>query len=128
MCLHQWDVRGPDDGVELAEELIHSRTTETEIADFTRQLLHAYWEHRVEVDERIARVATNWSLERLAIVDRNVLRLAVAELLYIADVPANVTLDEAIEIAKRFSTEQSGAFVNGILDRILAEEGKSGVR
>lgn len=128
MCLHQWDVRGPDDGVELAEELIHTRTAEADIAEFARQLLRAYWDHRVEVDERIARVATNWSLERLAIVDRNVLRLAVAELLFVAEVPSSVTLDEAIEIAKRFSTEQSGAFVNGILDRILAEEEKRGAR
>lgn len=127
MCLHQWDMRGPDDGEELADELIQTRTGDREVREFTRRLLRGYWDHRIAIDEEIAGAATNWSLERLAVVDRNVLRLAVAELRHVSEVPPAVTLDEAIEIAKKFSTEQSGSFVNGILDRVLGEEEQNGV-
>lgn len=122
MCLHQWDLRGPDEGRDLAEQLVMDRTEDREVRGFARELLACFWEHRMEIDERIQRVAENWTLDRLAVVDRNVLRLAVAELQYVEEVPDRVTLDEAIEIAKKYSTEKSGAFVNGILDRIRSEQ------
>ena len=76
------------------------------------------------IDERIAKASTNWRVERMTRVDRNVLRLGVWELSERRDVPRAVALDEAIEIAKRFGTEESGAFVNGVLDRVADELGR----
>jgi N utilization substance protein B len=77
------------------------------------------------IDERIVKASTNWRLERMARVDRNVLRLGVWELSERRDVPRAVALDEAVEIAKRFGTEESGAFVNGVLDRIADDLGRT---
>jgi transcription antitermination protein NusB len=76
------------------------------------------------VDEIIRKASTNWRLERMARVDRNVLRLGAWELLSRKDVPRAVTLDEAVELAKRFGSEESGAFVNGVLDRIAEDLGR----
>jgi N utilization substance protein B len=76
------------------------------------------------IDERIAKASTNWRVERMARVDRNVIRLGVWELSERRDVPRAVALDEAVEIAKRYGTEESGAFVNGVLDRIADELGR----
>jgi N utilization substance protein B len=77
-----------------------------------------------DLDERIARASTNWRLERMARVDRNLLRLGAWELLNRTDVPRAVVLDEAVELAKRYGTEESGAFVNGVLDRLADDCGR----
>ena len=74
--------------------------------------------HQPEIDAVVSRIAKNWSLSRMAATDRSVIRLAAAELLYHSEVPVRVALDEAIEIAKKYGMETSGAFVNGILDRL----------
>ena len=76
-------------------------------------------EHRAEIDELIRSQAANWRLERMPVVDRTILRLAIYELLHESDVPQVVIVDEAIELAKRYGSEQSGAFVNGVLDGLL---------
>jgi N utilization substance protein B len=76
------------------------------------------------VDEAIKKASTNWRIERMARVDRNVLRLGAWELLRKVDVPRAVILDEAVELAKRFGSEESGAFVNGVLDRIATDVGR----
>jgi N utilization substance protein B len=86
---------------------------------FARKLVHGTAEHQEEIDELIARQADNWRLERMPIVDRNVLRLAVYELLFAEDTPELVVVDEAIELAKKYGSEQSGRFVNGLLDGLL---------
>ncbi len=78
----------------------------------------------VALDARIVRASTNWRLERMTRVDRNLLRLGAWELLEKTDVPRAVVLDEAVELAKRFGTEESGAFVNGVLDRIADDSGR----
>ncbi len=77
-----------------------------------------------KVDEAIRKASTNWRLERMARVDRNVLRLGAWELIRSSDVPRAVILDEAVELAKRFGSEESGAFVNGVLDRVASEVGR----
>ncbi|MCA8959823.1 MAG: transcription antitermination factor NusB [Planctomycetes bacterium] len=123
-CLHQWDQR-PDDGRELAAMTITDLAADADEAAYCRLLLEAFWANASSIDEMIQAAAENWRLERMAVVDRAVLRLAVTELLHVHEVPARVTLDEAIELAKLYSTEKSGAFVNGILDRILTELEKS---
>jgi N utilization substance protein B len=86
---------------------------------YAERLVRGSLEHREEIDELIASQAENWRLERMPAVDRNILRLAVYELLYETDVPHLVVLDEAIELAKTFGSEQSGAFINGLLDGLI---------
>ncbi len=76
------------------------------------------WEHRDEVDGLIRRVAEHWRLERMTLVDRNILRLGAYEICHSADVPYAVAINEAVDLAKRFGSEDSGAFINGILDKI----------
>ena len=92
------------------------------VKDFVDLLVQGVTRHLSEIDSLIRKHAEHWSLERMALVDRNILRIAVFELLYLDDIPAKVTLNEAIEIAKRYGDESSSAFINGILDRILSEE------
>jgi N utilization substance protein B len=82
-------------------------------------------ERRAEVDQAITRASQNWRLERMTRVDRNVLRIGTYELMVVTDVPRAVILDEAVELAKRFGTEESGKFVNGVLERIANDLGRS---
>jgi N utilization substance protein B len=88
---------------------------------FSERLFHGVMRHRPEIDRVIQAAAQNWLFERIAHVDRNILRLAVYELQQMPDIPHRVTLNEAIEIAKKYGSEDSGAFVNGVLDRICQE-------
>jgi N utilization substance protein B len=97
----------------------------SEEVDFANQLVRAYADHEDEVDELIRSASHHWRLERMPIVDRNVLRVAIVELREMGDIPKRVTLNEAVELAKRFGSEGSGSFVNGVLDRIATELGKS---
>ena len=90
---------------------------------FAELLVRGVREHLAEIDALLARASRNWRLERMARVDRNLLRLAAWELMRAEDVPAKVAINEAIEIAKRFGTAESPPFVNGILDRCLEEIG-----
>ena len=78
-------------------------------------------EHRDAIDGQIKKLAINWDLNRMAVVDRNVLRLAIYEMTYREDIPPIVSINEAVDIAKKFSTIDSGKFVNGILDKFKAE-------
>jgi transcription antitermination protein NusB len=88
---------------------------------FAEQLVHGVNAHRDEIDARIKECTANYELHRLAAVDRNVLRVAIFELIHSLDIAPVVIINEAIEIAKKFGTEKSGGFVNGILDRIKNE-------
>ena len=86
--------------------------------DYARALVIGVMENKQELDSRITEVTDNWKLERIAAVDRAILRLGLYELLEMAEVPPKVVINESVELAKKFSTEKSGAFVNGVLDRI----------
>ncbi len=88
------------------------------VLSFFERLTEGVLQYRIDIDEVIERYSSNWKVRRMACVDRNVLRLAVFELLYCADIPAKVSINEAIDIAKRFGSSESGAFINGILDSI----------
>ena len=90
---------------------------------YVRRLVERVAESRAEADRRIAGASVGWPLERMAVVDRIVLRLAVAELLDPAGPPAAVVIDEAVELVKEYSTDESGRFVNGILATVSAEIG-----
>lgn len=93
-----------------------------EVRIFADRLVDGVIENQGEIDRLIQKYALHWTIGRMSIIDRNILRCAVFELLILSDVPARVTINEAIEIAKRFSDEESGAFVNGILDQIVKQE------
>src|SRR5436190_14857996 len=92
---------------------------------FAEELVAGVTNHREEIDDRIKKYAANYDLHRIAVVDRSILRLAIYEMLYCPDVPPVVSINEAIEIAKRYGSEESGRFVNGILDRVCSELGRS---
>lgn len=120
--LYQFDLRGerydPALGQELAALIGEQANGDAEVQTFALRLVQGTLQHRDEVDQRLRSVTRNWDLRRMATVDRNVLRMAIYELMHCADVPPKVTINEAIELAKRYSTANSGGFVNGILDRV----------
>ena len=87
---------------------------------FSKQLVLGVWENRALIDRLIRQSSKNWRLERMSHVDRNILRLGVYEILYQKDIPHKVSIDEAVELGKKFGTEESGSFINGILDNIYS--------
>jgi len=89
--------------------------------EFMEHLVLGVLEHSKEIDHLIEKYSENWRLDRMNIIDRAILRMAIYELLYCQEIPPKVTLNEAIELGKRFGSEDSGSFVNGILDRIQNE-------
>jgi N utilization substance protein B len=128
--LYEMEVKGADPKSVL--ERTHGRDGERsreEVSEegrkFATDLLEGTFRNRKEIDELIERHSLHWKMARMAVVDRNILRLAVYELLYLHDVPTSVVLNEAIEIAKKFGTEDSGAFINGILDKVAKEVRKA---
>jgi N utilization substance protein B len=89
------------------------------LCEFTEGLIGGVKEHQARIDGLISEVAENWRLDRMAAIDRNILRLGAYEMLFHPEVPPRVAINEALELAKRYSTAQSSRFVNGILDRVL---------
>jgi N utilization substance protein B len=102
-----WELPGDAEGREYADSVVHGVSSQLE-----------------QLDQRIRAASENWRLERMTRVDRNVLRIGTWELLEQTEIPRAVILDEAVELAKRFGTEESGAFVNGVLDRIADDCGR----
>jgi transcription antitermination protein NusB len=90
--------------------------------EFTEALVCGTVEHLDEIDKAVQEASAHWRISRMAVVDRNILRIATFELFYLKDVPKRVAINEAIEIAKRFGAEDSWAFINGILDKLAGEE------
>jgi N utilization substance protein B len=106
---------------EEAVAFLGRRLLDPELLELGKSLYSGVLAHLREIDGRLAQVADNWSVERMAVVDRNVLRLGIFELFHGPKTPFKVVLDEAIELAKRYGAEESPAFVNGILDRVADE-------
>lgn len=96
-----------------------------EIREFAEELVKGSLEKLEDIDALIEKLAENWILERMAAVDRNILRLAAFEILYRKDIPSAVTINEALEIAKKYSSSESAPFLNGVLDRLAKEAGKA---
>ena len=115
--LYQLDLRG-DEILDEVTAALASGTGDPEMTDFAREIVFGVRDKKATIDRQIEEVAKNWQLKRMAAIDRNILRLATYELLYREDIPPLVTINEAIDIAKKFSTKNSGPFVNGILDNI----------
>lgn len=118
--LFQYDIHGKA-GVWLDEFWNQVKGTE-EIRAFAEGLVKGVRTHLQELDDLLGKYATNWTVGRMPIVDRNILRAGLYELLWMDDVPAKVTMDESIELAKSFGDEEASKFVNGILDKVLATE------
>ncbi len=89
-----------------------------DIKPFSKELVLGVCVHLKDLDNLIGKASKNWRLERIAKVDRSILRLAAYELLYRADIPPKVSINEAVDLGKKFGTEESGAFINGVLDKI----------
>ena len=102
-------------------ELPPPTSEEASMRLFADPLIRGTLEHLVEVDAKITHYTKNWDMNRMAVVDRNILRLAVYEMLFRQDIPPVVSINEAVDIAKRFSTDESGRFVNGILDKVKGD-------
>ena len=116
------DDLNPDRSPEVADQFLCNRlNNDQELIDFARSLLAGVRKHREEIDKLLIERADNWTLERMAVTDRNILRLAIYEMLHREDIPPVVSINEAVDIAKKFSTQDSGKFVNGILDRVKGE-------
>jgi N utilization substance protein B len=96
-------------------------TEEASTRLFADPLIRGVLENRERLDEEIKKYARNWDLHRIAVVDRNILRLAIYEMLFRDDIPPVVSINEAVDVAKKFSTQDSGKFVNGILDKVRGQ-------
>lgn len=115
--LYMLDLRAGD-FLHEAEEFVRGEEPDEQTADFALRLVRGTAGERDAIDDIIRSVAQNWDIERMAVIDRNVLRLATFELLHCDDIPPKVSINEAIELGKRYSTQNSGGFINGILDKI----------
>ena len=119
-ALYQLNITKQDVTALLAqfqEHFLHDRKAD----EFLRRLVLGVLEHCEELDRLIERYSENWRLDRIDVIDRNILRMALFELLYCEDIPPKVTINEAIDLGKRYGSEESGSFINGILDRIQNE-------
>lgn len=96
----------------------------SDLKDFTTELVRGVTQNLKVIDEKISSFAANWQLERMAVVDRNILRMGCFELLFRDDIPPKVSINEAVELAKKYSDTEAGKFVNAILDKIRIEKGK----
>ncbi|MCE2503755.1 MAG: transcription antitermination factor NusB [Chlorobi bacterium] len=101
----------------ILSEYLENRS---DLLEFGRDLLRRAWNNRETCDDLIMKLAENWDFNRITPIDKAVLRMGITELLYFPDIPTRVTINEAIEIAKTFSTDKSGVFINGMLDAAVA--------
>ena len=104
---------------EIIESIIEDGSLEGNVLAFARDLFKTVTGNLEKIDNYIKGLATNWRLDRIAIVDKNILRIAICEIQCMPDIPMKVSINEAIEMAKKYSTFESAAFVNGIMDRVL---------
>ena len=123
-ALYAWEMRGGAEPLRNVDrESIESTDSpaDADVQQYTELLLDSLEDHRPDIDTRIEALAENWRLARMTVVDRNILRVAAAEMLYIEDVPLRVSVHEAIRLAEWFGSGESGRFVNGVLDALLRE-------
>ncbi|OGW72595.1 MAG: transcription antitermination factor NusB [Omnitrophica bacterium GWA2_52_12] len=117
--LYQYEMNSQDARTLIKEFWIENPGMDPDVRVYTERLVLGTLEHLKEIDEVLTRHAENWLLARMAVIDRNILRFAAYELLYLIDeIPPKVCINEAVNIAKKYSQEEAGKFVNGILDKI----------
>jgi N utilization substance protein B len=122
--LFQLDIRKEKPTITLFKRFWADEDPDDEVRAFAEEIVRGTFKHLHIINAKILACAKNWALERMATVDRNVLRLATYEILYRMDIPPSVTINEAIELAKKYGTDESGSFVNGILDSVARMAGK----
>ncbi len=107
----------------LALEIAEMATLEenTDVKEYIVKIANTFKEHKAEIDEQIKKFAFGWDINRLVKMDKDILRIAICELVYVKDAPIKVIIDEALELAKKYSTDDSAAFVNGILGKVVIE-------
>jgi N utilization substance protein B len=115
--LYRYDV-GNEEPELVIKEIVEGKKLSLEIQTFLRQLVNTALKNLKEIDLILSKTLKHWSLERLTNVDRAILRLGSTELLYFKETPPKVAIDEAIELAKKYGTENSAGFVNGVLDAV----------
>lgn len=108
---------------DLIQELCSLLEPSEKARPFGLELVRGVIENKAEIDARLAEASSNWRLARMDYVDRNIIRIAVYEMLFCEDIPAKVAINEAVDIGKKYGTEKSGAFINGILDSIRLRYG-----
>jgi transcription antitermination factor NusB len=118
--LYRFDLVGDEPEHTIAEILLRKNPSE-EAETYLRRLVDAALGHQQEIDTTLRKHLTRWRLERLTVLDRAILRLAAAEILYFDDVPPKVSINEAVEIAKKYGDDEAGKFVNGVLDSVFRE-------
>jgi N utilization substance protein B len=119
--LFQHEFTGLRTDIGNAAEADSSSKDYEDIRKFSEELVNGTLTHLEEIDSRIQQAAEHWKMDRMAAVDRNIMRFAVFEILYRKEIPAAVTINESLEIAKKFSTSEAASFINGLLDKIARE-------
>lgn len=117
--LYVADLSKPDQAEEQLRDVLEIEHQTSDVEAPAQELSRGVTGSRDELDEAIQAVAVNWQVSRMPVIDRAILRMGVYELLFMHDVPPKVTINEAVELAKKYSTEKSGSFVNGVLDKIF---------
>jgi|SRR5687767_10573715 transcription antitermination factor NusB len=117
--LYVSDLSRPEQLEQQLADVLEVEKPLTAVSDLACEISRGVRDSRAELDETIQEVAVNWQVSRMPVIDRAILRMGVYELLHMHDVPPKVTINEAVELAKKYSTEKSGAFVNGVLDKIF---------
>jgi N utilization substance protein B len=107
-----------EDSLSILSDIFLRTHQSKEVTQFTRELVTCTLREQKKIDALIIESMENWKIDRLAVIDRNILRAAVCEMLYFPEIPFKVSINEAIELAKKYSGEESGKFVNGVLDKI----------
>lgn len=123
--LFQIDFTGKKFDPETLMEFWSDKKETADVRKFTEELVRGTLDKLEDIDKMIEKFAENWLLRRMAAVDRNILRFAAYEILYRKDIPSAVTINEAIEIAKKYSSSEAAAFLNGVLDRLAKEKGEA---
>jgi len=118
--LFQWDIHGNTD--HWLKEFWEHNVLSPEARAFADRIVEGVIDHHAELDALLGSFATNWKVSRMPVVDRNILRAALYELLWLPDVPAKVTVNEAIELSKQFADDETRRFINGILDKIICTD------
>jgi len=124
--LYQTDITGDSYDAALSNfwQSHSEENIEGQIKEFARELVKGVTDNLELIDAKIAEHAANWQLKRMAVVDRNILRIGCFELMFRDDIPFKVSINEAVELAKKYSSQEASKFVNGVLDKIKSKEKK----
>ncbi len=127
--LYAWEARGAEGSpLALLREFEEERNIAEGSREYLRELLTTVAERRREIDATLTQALTNWRLDRLSVIDRNILRIGAAEILFLPDVPPRASIQEALVLAEKFATAESPRFVNGVLDALLHQVERAGER